>query len=337
MRILVLGGTRFLGRHLVEALLARGHAVTLFNRGRSAPALFPGVRELHGERDGGLDALAREPGDWDAVVDTCGYLPRVVAQSCALLRGRAARYLFVSSVSAYASMDQPGMDEDAPLAVLDDPASEDVPKHYGALKAACESVVREAFGEASALVVRPGLIVGPHDPTGRYTYWPLRLAAGGAVLAPEPRDAPVQCIDARDLAAWMVELFERGTAGIFNATGPAQALRFDALLAACAEAAGSADATLEWLPAEFLRAQGVAPWTELPLWLGGEAPGLSSVDIGRALRAGLRLRDPRETAADTLHWAREAQQPLARADGIGLAPAREAELLARWRSQAAPA
>jgi 2'-hydroxyisoflavone reductase len=338
LHILLLGGTRFLGRHVVAALLARDHAVTLFTRGRTAPELFaqePRVSLLRGDRDGDLAALdaATRARRFEAVVDTCGYLPRVVAASCRLLRERADIYLFVSSISAYAEMNAPNMTEDAPLAVLDDPASEDVAKHYGALKAACEREVRREFGDARALVVRPGLIVGPHDPSGRFTYWPLRLAAGGDVLAPEPRDAPVQLIDVRDLAAWLVSLLERRIAGVFNATGPQLPLRFDEMLNACAAAVGSA-ARLVWMPAAFLLEHKVAPWTELPLWLAGEEPGLSQIDVGRALAQGLHLRELRETAADTLRWARDAGVPLA-SDAAGLRPQREAELLALWRRRSA--
>ena len=337
MHILLLGGTRFLGRHVVAALLAREHAVTLFTRGRSAPALFAQesrVTLVRGDRDGGLEALdaATRGQRFDAVVDTCGYVPRVVAASCRLLRERAGLYLFVSSISAYARMNEPGMTEDAPLALLDDPASEDVAQHYGALKAACEAVVQREFGAARALVVRPGLIVGPHDPSGRFTYWPLRLAAGGELLAPEPREAPMQLIDVRDLADWLVSLLERRIAGVFNATGPQPPLRFDAMLAACAACTASA-ARLVWVPASFLLEHKVAPWTELPLWLAGEEPGLAQIDAGRALAQGLRLRELRETAADTRRWVRDAGLPLA-SEAAGLRPEREAELLASWRRSA---
>jgi 2'-hydroxyisoflavone reductase len=293
-----------------------------------------GVTQLQGDRDGGLGALeaATIGQHFDAAIDTCGYVPRVVAAACRLLEARVDRYLFVSSVSAYASPGRPGLDEDAPLAVLEDAASEDVPAHYGALKAACETVVREHFGGARALLIRPGLIVGPHDPTGRFTYWPLRLARGGEVLAPEPRDAPVQVIDVRDLAGWMMRLLQRGSAGCFNAAGPAAPITLGALLEACRARVGP-DVLLSCLPAPFLLERGVVPWTGLPLWLAGGEPGLDSVDLRRALAHGLRLRDIGETIADTLDWARGSGQSLERADGVGLAPEREAELLAAWRAR----
>ena len=186
MRILVLGGTQFLGRHVVEAALARGHDVTLFNRGQTRPELFPGVERLVGDRDGDLAAL--EAGSWDAVVDTSGYVPRLVRASAELLEPRAGRYLFVSSISVYADVSRPGVDEDAPVAQLEEETEEHRGPAYGALKALCEHAVQEVYGER-ATIVRPGLIVGPWDPTGRFTYWPARIAEGGDVLAPEPRDA----------------------------------------------------------------------------------------------------------------------------------------------------
>lgn len=333
MKILVLGGTRFLGRHLVEALLARDHEVTLFNRGRSAPGLFPQVEQLRGDRDGGLDALAGRR--WDAVIDTCGYVPRVVRASCQALRAATDRYLFVSSISVYAD---PGADgspvvESAPLAVLDDPTSEEVMAHYGALKAACEREVQAAFGEG-ALVVRPGLIVGPFDPTGRFTYWPLRLAEGGEVLAPGDPQAPVQVIDVRDLAHWMVRALSRGASGVFNATGPVNATTMEAVLAACAHAVAPAGTRLTWCGEDFLLAQQVAPWTGLPLWLPAADQGLNRASIQRALDAGLTLQPLEATAADTLAWCRSPQYvaPTGTYAGVGIPRARESELLALWRA-----
>src|SRR6266487_2610867 len=214
MRILVLGGTQFLGRHFVEAALRGGHEVTLFNRGRTRPQLFPGAEHRRGDRDGDLRSLAG--GKWDAVVDTSGFVPRVVQQSAQLLRSRVGRYLFVSSVSVYADFSRPGVDEDAPVARLEEETEDHRSRAYGALKALCEETVRETYG-AHTTIVRPGLIVGPWDPTGRFTYWPVRIADGGRVLAPEPRDAPVQVIDARDLAEWCLHLLERDVEGTFNA------------------------------------------------------------------------------------------------------------------------
>jgi 2'-hydroxyisoflavone reductase len=327
MNVLVLGGTRFLGRHLVEILVAAGHRVTTFNRGVSSPDLFAAVERLHGDRDGGLDALRARR--WDVAFDTCGYLPRVVRQSVQRLGEAVGRYVFVSSISVYADFSRPGLDEDAATATLPDPHSEDIAAHYGALKAACEEVVVQGFGRR-ALIVRPGLIVGPYDPTGRFTYWPLRIARGGEVLAPGDPAAPTQYIDVRDLAAWMVALAQRGVGGVFNATGPARPLSLGDLLQSCVDTAG-ASARLEWVDAAFLRRNAVAEWTELPLWVPQDMAGLTQVAITRALGAGLSLRPVAHTVRDTLQWARDAggaRPPVT----AGLDAAREAHLLAAWRT-----
>jgi len=324
VKLLVLGGTRFLGRHLVESALSRGHEPTLFNRGRTAPELFAGVERLRGERDGDLAPLRGR--SWDAVVDTCGYLPRVVRRSAQALRDAAGRYLFVSSISVYADSSIAGQDEQAPRAALPDPECEDIPEHYGALKAACEDEVQRLFGER-AILLRPGLIVGPFDPTGRFTYWVQRVARGGKVLAPPSSDYPVQFIDARDLAEWTLDLLERSQSGAFNASGPARPLRFAAFLDECRRALG-ARAEFVWPDAAFLERHGVAPWTELPLYAGDDGRGLNDVSLARALAAGLRLRPPGETCLDTARWAHGASLP----DGIGLAPQREAELLRRFEA-----
>ena len=319
MQILVLGGTQFLGRHVVEAALERGHEVTIFNRGQTRPELFPGVERLVGDRDGDLAAL--EGGDWDAVVDTSGYVPRVVRQSAELLRDRVRRYLFVSSISVYADVSAPGVDEDAPVARLDEETEEYRGPAYGALKALCEDVVREVYGDR-ATIVRPGLIVGPWDPTGRFTYWPTRIAAGGDVLAPEPRDAPVQVIDARDLAAFCLHLLEDDVAGTFNATGPEEPVTMEQVLTAC-----EGDARLVWVPSEWLVEQGVGEWRELPLWLSSpEYGGMMGVDVSRSVQAGLTFRPVERTVADTLAWQRSGEAPID--PPAGMAREREQELLA---------
>lgn len=336
MKVLVLGGTRFLGRHLVEALLARDIEVTLFNRGRSAPGLFGGVEHLRGDRDAGADGLAALAGRrWDAVIDTCGYLPRVVRASCAALHGAVDRYVFISSVSVYADFAADEIDEHAAVATLPGPTSEDIAAHYGALKAACEREVQAAFG-AQALIVRPGLIVGPFDPTGRFTYWPRRLAAGGEVLAPGDPADPVQLIDVRDLAEWTVRALTRGPGGVFNATGPATPLSFAACLAQCAQGIGVDVPDITWCSTEFLLGQGVPVWTGLPLWLPPSEQGIHRVAIRRALDAGLILRPLSVTAADTLAWARSPQftAPTGSYANVGLTREREAELLARWHAAA---
>lgn len=339
MNVLVLGGTVFLGRHVVAALLARGHVPTLFNRGRSAPDAFPGVEQLRGDRSAGAEGLAALAGQrWDAVVDCCGYVPRVVGASTARLRDAVGRYVFISTISVYRDFSRPGIDEDAPVAELDDPTTEDVPAHYGALKAACERVVADAFGERAS-IVRPGLIVGPHDPTGRFTYWVERAERGGEILAPEGGALPVQFIDVRDLAAWIVTLLERDVGGTFNATDAGSTL--GALLDACIAAAGTADrACVTYVAADFLQGHGVAPWTGLPLWVTADDIGIHRISIDRARAAGLAWRPLAGTVADTLRWSRDVRAAggtttASRFGRVGPTPEREAELLAAWHARAA--
>ena len=314
----MLGGTKFLGRHAVDAALADGHEVSIFTRGETNPDLFPEAEHLRGDRDGNLDALAGRT--WDGVVDTSGYVPRVVRRSAELLRDAVDRYVFVSSISVYADFSRP-VDQSSPVAELEDPETEEVLEHYGALKAACERVVADVYGERSARV-RAGLIVGPHDPTDRFTYWPRRVAAGGEVLAPGSPDARVQLVDARDLARWLVQLALAGPGGIFNATGPADPLTFGELLERARTAIGS-DASFTWTDEQRILDAGVQPWTELPLWLPGtEYRGMARADIGRALAAGLRFRPLEETVVDTLAWDRTVP-----GDRPTLAPERERAIL----------
>jgi len=322
MRLLVLGGTRFVGRHLVEAALQRGHSVTLFNRRRSRPGLWPDVEELRGDRDGPLEALRGR--SWDAVVDTSGYVPRIVRLSAGALADATRRYLFVSSVSVYRPWLPPGVDESAPVAELGDPSTEEVTEEtYGGLKALCERVVDEIYGERS-LVVRPGLVVGPHDETDRFTYWVRRVARGGRVLAPGRPERSVQLIDGRDLGSWMVTLVEGGFHGVFNATGPADRLTMGELLERCRGVIGS-DASFAWVPEAALLEAGVQPWTELPLWIPESDPesSLDSVDSARARTAGLTLRPLENTVRDTLVWDEGRGTDMA----AGLTARREKELL----------
>jgi 2'-hydroxyisoflavone reductase len=324
LRLLVLGGTKFLGRAAVEEALVRGHEVTLFNRGQTNPELFPEAEKLRGDRDGELAALGGR--EWDAVIDPSGYVPRVVRASASLLAGSVGHYVFVSSGSVYAEPYAPGYDESAPTVELEDPASEEVLRDYGALKAACEDVVREVFPE-SHTNVRAGLIVGPHDGSGRFTYWPLRGSLGGDVLAPAPPEQLTQFIDVRDLGAWMVDACERSENGTFNASGEPVAL------VSVLEACGVSDPV--WVDEAFLLEEGVGPWMELPLWVPREVSPFLQMSVAKGVAAGLSFRPVEETARDTLAWACETGAELVTETPYGTAgldPAREAELLEVWRS-----
>jgi 2'-hydroxyisoflavone reductase len=335
LRLLILGGTKFLGRAAAEAALARGHEVTLFNRGRTKPELFPEAEKLRGDRDGDLSAL--EGREWDAVIDPSGFVPRVVGASAELLRGAVGHYVYVSSISVYSESQEPGFDESGPLVELEDPEREDYlgsAEAYGGLKALCEQLVARTFPGAHANV-RAGLIVGPHDPTGRFTYWPLRVAAGGDVLAPDRPGRLVQFVDVRDLGEWLVRLGEDRTSGTFNATGPERPLSIGELLEAC-NRAGGAGAEIVWVKEPFLLDHGVGVWMELPLWVSREFEWFQQADNSRALAAGLRFRPVEETVRDTLAWARRSGASLVtsgQTGTAGMAPEREAELLRAWRER----
>ncbi len=324
MKILILGGTRFLGRHLVDSALVRGHVVTLFNRGRTNPDIFPQVQTIRGDREKDLDQL--EGSTWDAVIDTCGYFPRLVRMSAEALRDSAGSYIFISSISVYADFSKRGLKEDDTVGTISDEIIEEITEaSYGPLKVLCEQAVRDVFAER-ALVVRPGLIVGPHDPTDRFTYWPLRIARGGEVLAPVGPDVFTQIIDARDLSDFIIHLIEERVAGTFNATGAAGSLTFGELLETCKQVSGS-EANIQWASAEFLAQNKVAPWSDLPAWLpdDGEDAGFAHVDVSKAIAAGLTFRPLAETVRDTLAWA--AARPADHEWRAGLTPERERELL----------
>lgn len=317
--MLLLGGPRFLGRAITDAALARGHELTFFNRGTTNPELYPEVERITGDRSKDLELLAGR--QWDAVVDTCGYLPLVVRASAEAL-ATAGLYCFVSSVSVYADFSVVANEESAVAELGALPDDEVTGESYGPLKALCEDAVRDAFGER-ALVVRPGLIVGPHDPTGRFTYWPHRIARGGEVVAPGPPERPTQVIDVRDLGDWIVALCERGASGTFNATHPG--VSFAELLATCATVAAN-DAEVTWVTDEFLLEQEVGEWMELPLWLADPAYAAADrVDVSRAVATGLTFRPLEDTVGATLELAEMV-------DGVGLSAEREAALLEAWRS-----
>jgi 2'-hydroxyisoflavone reductase len=323
----MLGGTVFLGRHVVETLLARGHEVTVFHRGKRGGELFPGVERVLGDRATDLDRLPAGAA-WDAVVDTCGFVPGVVATSAQALREKAGRYVFISSISVH-DMSQPRIDESSPTLELPDGASRDemVPETYGALKYLCEHAAIDAFGAERTLIVRPGLIVGPYDPTDRFTYWPVRFARGGDVLVPDALEMPVQYVDVRDLAAFVVDALEREHTGVVNTVGPAAPTTLGALLDACAAATDS-HANVVLVDRTFLRKWDTGPWIDLPVWSddGYGYDGITRTDPSRGIALGLRYRPLDETIADTLRWAQHE-----RGDApfkAGLTPAREAALFA---------
>jgi 2'-hydroxyisoflavone reductase len=320
VKLLLLGGPRFLGRAVADAALARGHELTFFNRAQTNPELYPDVERLVGDRSGDLEPLRGR--SWDAVIDTCGYVPGVVRASAEAL-GAAALYCFVSSVSVYADFTSP-VDEDTSVAPLGDRSDDEVTNEsYGPLKALCEEAVRDEFDER-ALVVRPGLITGPHDPTGRFTYWPHRVARGGEVLAPAPPEAPMQSIDVRDLGDWIVASCETGLGGTFNATHPG--FSWQELLETCLAVTG-ADAQITWVTPEFLLEREVGEWMELPLWLADPALAFADrVDVSRALAAGLTFRPLEETVRGALDRAETTE-------AAGLEPEREAALLAEWHGR----
>ena len=324
MNLLVLGGTVFLGRHIVDAALARNHQVTLFNRGQHNADLYPEVEKLRGDRDGNLDAIKGRT--WDAVIDTCGYVPRIVGDSARLLADAVEHYTFISSISVYPDFSKPGIHEGFPVGTLEDETVEEVTgETYGPLKALCEQAAEKAM-LGRVCHVRAGLIVGPHDQSDRFTYWPVRIARGGEVLAPPP-DAPTQFVDVRDLAAWCVRVAEAKRVGVYNATGPTEPLTLGTLLESC-KAALQCNANLTLVTEEFLKAQEVGEWIEFPLWLANENAGLDQVNISKALAAGLTFRPLNETIVDTLEWANT--RPADHEWRAGLKPDREADVLAAW-------
>lgn len=328
MELLILGGGVFLGRALVEAAVHAGHAVTVFNRGRSRDRWPIEVEPLVGDRRSSLAPLAGRR--FDAVIDTCGYRPQDLELSCGLLADACQRYCFVSSISAYASLAQaPILESDATAALAGHDTQEVTGENYGPLKAECERVVMRHFG-ARSLLVRPGLIVGRDDPTGRFSYWVWRAARGGRLLAPAPAERAVQFIDARDLAAFMLKLVGDGAGGAYNATGPLEGATLAELIETAAAVAGT-EAEPVWVGEDFLAAQGVTPWSELPLWVpqsDGSTAGLHAVSLARSRAAGLRTRPLVNVVHDILAAAVPAPGDARLA--AKLAPERERELLAAW-------
>ena len=331
MRILTIGGTQFIGRHFVQAALDGGHDVTIFHRGRTGAGLFPQATHLTGDRDEDLGALAA--GRWDATVDFCAYLPGQVRALAAALGARGGRHLLISSVSAYRTPAPAGFGEGWPLAELADPETREVTdKTYGGLKVLCERAALDAYGAAATTIVRPTYVIGPYDHSYRLTWWVERLARGGRVLAPGDPVDPIQVIDARDLARWMVALLDGSVAGAFHAVSPEPPFGFGALLDAIATEVAPAGTQLTWVDSEFLRAAGLDD-AALPLWPGAslDDASLSAASPAAALAAGLAPRPLQQSVAD-IH-AHEAASPTPVPAGTGIDDAREAGLLAAWTAR----
>lgn len=324
MDVLILGGTRFLGRATAEALLARGHRVTLFHRGQTLPDGLPGAENVIADRTQGFDPLGARR--WDAAIDMWGTVPTVAAAAATSLASRVGRYWYISSLSAYRDDSAPPVSESSPLVDVPDVLPGEVTMEaYGAQKVASERAVLEAFGERTT-IVRPGLIVGPYDRSDRFTYWVRRIARSGTVLAPDKPERRTQFIDVRDLGEWMASGLERGLTGIYNATGPTRSI--GEVLAVCAAVAGSAP-NLVWIPEAWLLGEGVGPWMELPLWVpAGDDIVVTAADCSRAVAGGLSFRPLEETVRDTLAWyrTRPPDAPLQ----AGLSAEKERKLLDAW-------
>jgi len=342
MNILIIGGTKFLGRHLITAAQARGHEVTLFNRGRYSQESFETVEQIHGDRNTDLAKLKNRR--WDVVIDTCGYLPQTVRASAEALKDSVEQYVFISSISAYADYSNPDFDETAPVAELTEEGRKQADaidikgditavvlgENYGALKALCEQAVENAVPNR-ALIIRSGLIVGTFDPTDRFTYWVMRVARGGEVLAPGTPNRFVQLVDARDLSEWIIKAVEQNETGIYNTTGKPFELTMERMLQEIKKVSGS-DAAFTWVDEKFLSRQKVEQWSEMPLWMPEskkEASGFLSANIDRALQSGIKFRPLSETIEETLNWRKTKSDELK----AGISAKREKELLRKWHEQ----
>ena len=345
LRILILGGTGFTGPYQVRYAVDRGHKVTVFNRGKTPHGELPeAVEQLVGDRNGQLDALKDRK--WDVVIDNPTMLPVWVRDAAEILKGNVDRYVFISTISVYAEHAAAGKVESAELAKYDgaDPMKETLDtvrasefKLYGPLKAASEQEAEKWF-PGKALVIRPGLIVGPGDQTDRFTYWPVRIDRGGEVLAPGQPADPVQIIDARDIAEWTIRMVENGETGIYNATGPAKPLGMGEMLDGIKSGVKS-DAKFTWANAEFLEQQKVAPWSDMPVWIPpqGEMGGMGRTSIAKALEKGLTFRPLEVTARDTLTWFKSLPEDRQKQLKAGLKPEREKEVLEAWHKREKPA
>lgn len=337
LRILILGGTGFIGPQQVEYALARKHAVTLFNRGQTNAGIFPSVPRILGDRNvaNGHDGL--RSGTWDVVIDNPTRNPAWVRGAGEALKGRVGQYIFVSTISVFSDYSKPGMDENGPLNAPADPsvwASNDG-KDYGPNKVRCEMEAKTQFGEDKLTIVRPGLIVGPGDLSDRFSYWPVRIDKGGEILAPGTPNDPAQYIDVHDLSEWIVRTGENHTLGTFNATGPKGPTTMAEMLYGI-KSVTTSDARFTWVPADFLAEQQVRAWSDMPVWQPafGRTAGFMAVNCQKAYAAGLTFRPLAETAKSTLDWYKTrpaAEQEKARA---GIAPDKEKAVLAAWHAKA---
>ncbi len=329
LRILILGGTGFIGPHQVRYALERGHKLTLFNRGKTHPGLFPNVEKLEGDRAiSKLDAL--KTGEWDVVIDNPSTLPRWVREAAEILKGRTKHFVFISTISVYADNSKVGMDETAPVATTDDPTAEKIGANYGALKALSEKEAEKAF-PGRTTIIRPGLIVGPGDPTDRFTYWPVRINRGGEILAPGDGTDPMQFIDARDLGEWSIRMVEQEAFGTYNALGPKTELSTAETLYGI-RAVTTADVKFTWADWDFLQKNNVRPWSDMPVWIPSKEPsmaGFSRVSNARAIAKGLTFRPLADTAMATIEDFKNRAADKAKLSS-GLTPEREAEVLKLW-------
>ena len=342
LRILILGGTGFTGPFQVRYALERGHKVTVFNRGKTHPGELPKeVEQLIGDRNGQLDALKNR--QWDVAIDNPTSIPVWVRDAAQILKGNVEHYVFISTISVYADTSKPGVDETAPLAKYNgpDPMKETRDSIlasnyalYGPLKALSEAEAEKWFPKET-LIIRPGLIVGPRDETDRFTYWPVRIDRGGEVLAPGAPKDPVQIIDGRDVAEWTIRMVENRETGIYTATGPEKMLGVGTMLDGIKSALNSS-AKFTWVDADFLKAQKVEPWSDIPVWIPprGEEAGANQVSNKRAVAKGLTFRPLADTARDTLAWFKSQKAERQAKPKAGLSLEREAEVLAAWHKKA---
>ena len=323
MNILILGGTVFMGIQLVNYAQKRNHNVTLFNRGKRNPDIFPDVEKLFGDRNSDLAPLNGRK--FDAVIDTCGHVPGIVRKSAELLKDNTDNYTFISSISAYSDFSKHGQDESGETCKITDGNIEEMTmENYGAMKVLCENVVSEVFGDR-ALNIRPGLIVGENDWSDRFTYWIHRIDQGGKVLAPDGKKDRVQFIDVKDLSEWTIKMAEGKKSGLYNATGPDYKLTFEEFINTCQKVTGG-KAEIIWAKEKFLLDENITPWMELPMWVTEADQGINNMDISKAIKDGLTFRPLEETLMDTLKFDKSRKDYTLRA---GLKPERETEVISK--------